>query len=1014
MATPIAVKITNAGDYNTGYLIGGISGDGRYSVFYSEASDLVAGDTNFRGDLFLYDALLKKLTNLTLNESFSQQGGLNLSHDYQLRISADGDTVAFMNEHPNLVDPVYSYDRLTRAFTSYTTVYDTQRSKSAAIAGGSFLSISANAQQIAFDSPLDYGFDTSYFGTNAFVYTIAADSLAAYSTDAKGELSGGNFPLLSDDASTLVFSAPGSTGWHWYRAETSGAAGTRISNDDPVPPSAHGDLSADGEVFVYPSELATLVQGDNNTASDIFLYDHDTGITSMVSVNDSGQPGNGDSREPQVSGDGNLVAFVSRATNLAATGSTPRDRIYLHDRRTGQTTLVSENHSSISGLEMSSDGRYLLFSASSASLYTPPQVYRIDLGERQRFTPGNDKETLADGGENVNALAGNDTIDGGTGNDTVRGAAGEDVLRGHGGNDRLLGGVGDDLVNGGLGNDRIEGGAGADSIIGKAGNDRILGQAGKDRLDGGTGRDTLVGGAGNDRLSGAGGDDQLDGGDGNDRLFGDAGNDTLTRSEGSDRFDGGAGQDTLDFRDEKNTMHVSLGGGMTATPDVGIVEIGGTGLNALLLHRVQGLEEFLLGASGDTFEGLTGELVVRGYAGDDRLKGGNQSDRLFGGTGQDLLNGRLGNDRLFGGDQDDTLVSSGGVDFMDGGKGNDLLDLSNAGLGTVINVTYGAKHPLIGEVSYTNLAPTIRKISLRNIERFALSNKNDRFLATTAVNKVAGNRGNDVFLAEGGRYFGNLGKDTFDISRSTNVTRVSGGPGRDQVVTRTLSADHYHGGAGIDTLDYNKFKQAIDVDLEAGKALLGQHTISGFERIIGSDYGDTLRGDAQNNTLDGRKGKDSLLGGAGEDTLWGRNGADTLRGGNRNDTLHAGGQNDLLLGGNGRDRLSGGKGADRFAFASADEGGDTLLDFDAKQGDRLLFRSGNFAGLTSGPLDSKHFESNNTGLASQADVRFVFNTSDSRLYFDADGSGSGLAVEIARLNGVKTLSQAQIRLATFS
>ncbi|MGQ9368520.1 hypothetical protein [Azospirillum sp. ST 5-10] len=98
----------------------------------------------------------------------------------------------------------------------------------------------------------------------------------------------------------------------------------------------------------------------------------------------------------------------------------------------------------------------------------------------------------------------------------------------------------------------------------------------------------------------------------------------------------------------------------------------------------------------------------------------------------------------------------------------------------------------------------------------------------------------------------------------------------------------------------------------------------------------------------GTAGDDAILGGMGPDRLFGHQGRDVLHGGDGDDTLFGGQGADRLvgeagndeLGGNvGDDTLSGGTGADRFVFGPGG-GADTIVDFDAAAGDRLVLAAG--------------------------------------------------------------------------
>lgn len=439
-------KLTSISDFNYTHLVGGISSDGRFILFLSEADDVVSGDSNGRDDLFLYDHKTTTITNITLGEAFASERGLNIRHDGQLALSADGSTVVFMNEDSTLPDPVYTWDRGTGVLLTHSVEIDPVKGKTEPIKGGNWVSVDRTGNLVAFDSVYDYDMETTGYKTDSFVYTVSAGGVTGYAKDSSGKLDGSQSPSISENGEVLVYRANDGTGWR--AAEVASGNSVQITPILDSYKQMQIDVSADGDFILYRSDLGTIAAGDNNTHHDVFLFERKSGKTFLVSKNDAGEAGNAPSGQAQVSGDGDIIVFVSTASNLVANDNTPGQGIYLHRRSTGKTTLVSKDYASISGLRLSADGRYLAFQASQANVFSPVQVYRMDLGS-SRFTPNDDNVSLEDTGEDVDALAGNDVVNGGAARDTIRGAAGDDTLKGGGGNDVLLGGSGKDRLFGG-------------------------------------------------------------------------------------------------------------------------------------------------------------------------------------------------------------------------------------------------------------------------------------------------------------------------------------------------------------------------------------------------------------------------------------------------------------------------------------------------------------------------------------------------------------------------------------
>src|SRR6478735_6433533 len=81
-------------------------------------------------------------------------------------------------------------------------------------------------------------------------------------------------------------------------------------------PSTGASLSGDGRFVAFESTADNLVPGDTNGKADVFVRDHQTHSTALVSVSASGGVADGASTQASISDDGRYVAFASTATNL--------------------------------------------------------------------------------------------------------------------------------------------------------------------------------------------------------------------------------------------------------------------------------------------------------------------------------------------------------------------------------------------------------------------------------------------------------------------------------------------------------------------------------------------------------------------------------------------------------------------------------------------------------------------------------------------------------------------------
>ena len=133
-------------------------------------------------------------------------------------------------------------------------------------------------------------------------------------------------------------------------------------------------ISADGRFVAFRSLADNLVSGDTNATWDIFVRDRATGVTQRVSVSSTGGQGSGTSRDPALSADGRYVAFASTSANLVAGDTNGAQDIFVHDRLTGTTSLVSVDSSGSEGNadsynpSLSADGQRLVFDSDASNL----------------------------------------------------------------------------------------------------------------------------------------------------------------------------------------------------------------------------------------------------------------------------------------------------------------------------------------------------------------------------------------------------------------------------------------------------------------------------------------------------------------------------------------------------------------------------------------------------------------------------------------------------------------------
>jgi Tol biopolymer transport system component len=133
-------------------------------------------------------------------------------------------------------------------------------------------------------------------------------------------------------------------------------------------------ISTNGQYALFESAASDLVPGDNNNAGDVFIRDLVAGATRLVSVATNGGPGNGLSQESVMTPDGRYVAFSSAANNLVPGDTNGLPDIFVRDMQAGTTTLASVGAFSAywtSGSEspdLTPDGRYVAFFSLATNL----------------------------------------------------------------------------------------------------------------------------------------------------------------------------------------------------------------------------------------------------------------------------------------------------------------------------------------------------------------------------------------------------------------------------------------------------------------------------------------------------------------------------------------------------------------------------------------------------------------------------------------------------------------------
>jgi Ca2+-binding RTX toxin-like protein len=656
---------------------------------------------------------------------------------------------------------------------------------------------------------------------------------------------------------------------------------------------------------------------------------------------------------------------------------------------------------------------------------------------------------------NVTNVSGG-TQNGTSANETLTGTAEEDVLNGLGDNDILNGLGGDDTLDGGAGNDTMNGGAGNDTYIVDAAGDVVTENANEGIDEVRTSLSSYTLGANVENVTATSSTGLTAGGNAlNNVMTGNSGNDTLDGAAGADTLIGAAGNDTYIVDNAGDTVLENAEEGIdtvrttlatyTLTSNVenltytGSASFAGTGnaLNNILIGGT-GLDTLYGGSGNDTFIVDSGSDVVIEYANEGidlvQTAGANYTlsanvenlthtgSSNFTGIGNALNNvmiGGAGNDYLIGLEGNDIFADSGGLNTFQGGIGDDIYAVQAsadtvfefADEGTDQVQTFLASYALPNNVeNLTFIGPTAHTGT-----------------GNSQANVIIGAAGNDTL--DGGlgadTLYGGAGNDTFIVDSGSDVVIEYASEGIDLVQT---AGANYTLSANVENLTHTGSANFTGIGNSLNNVMIGG---AGNDYLIGLEGNDTFADSGGLNTFQGGIGDDIYAVQASTDTVFefadegtdqvqtflasyalpnnvenltfigstahtgtGNGGANVLLGNSGNDVLNG-------LAGN--DTLTGGAGSDQFVFSSAlssNNNADQITDFSSGS-DKIVLDRAIFSAIGSaGPLNASVF----TTGAPDVDDRIIYNSSTGGLFYDADGSGAGAAIQFATLTNHPTLT----------
>ncbi|MCB9933784.1 MAG: IPT/TIG domain-containing protein [Planctomycetes bacterium] len=388
---PVRVNLDSSGQQVTGSSGNSVfTPDGRYVAFASAAGTLVAGDTNGVVDTFVRDMQ----TGITERVSVSSAGAEATDDCLPVSISPDGRFVMFQTEslnlatHPQLgagMSLVYLRDRQTSTTTLVTKpqeITGNWRMDASGVCASDdqrYLLLNSKTAMSATDN--NGFFDAYVLDTQSGCYERLLAALPGQEPNAdviaRGASRDMRYIVFQSGASNILNGDNNSQDdiFLYDRiSETTRLVSISQSGAFGNQASNMCSVSADGRYVAFGSLASDLVNGDTNAEYDIFVRDMQLGVTVRANVHDTGLEANGYSSHPRISGDGRLVIFSSVATNLVNGDTNGTADVFVRDLTGLATTRLSVNGANMEGNGISEvdglspDGRYAALTSSSSNL----------------------------------------------------------------------------------------------------------------------------------------------------------------------------------------------------------------------------------------------------------------------------------------------------------------------------------------------------------------------------------------------------------------------------------------------------------------------------------------------------------------------------------------------------------------------------------------------------------------------------------------------------------------------
>jgi hypothetical protein len=330
-----------------------ISGDGRFVAYASTSTSLTPGDTNKSSDVFVADTRNGRTT--LVSRTSSGRVGNGPSTDPSL--SANGRFVTFTSRATDLVakdankaSDVFRFDRTTNAVVRVSARSNSTSEQSSVSGDGRFVAYASLATTLTVENQISAGQWRVYLtdvasGTTTMVSRDRFDKPSNGQSHVPSISANGRYVAYSSGSANLV---DGDLNGRYDvfvhdRLTTIDRLVSRTPGQESDGDSRYPSINADGRFVAYTTAATNLVAGDVNGRDDVVRTDLETSTTIRVTRTTSGATPSADSRAPAISGDGNTVAYETKAAGIVKNDTNRVDDVFAFTASTGRTRLVSAN-----------------------------------------------------------------------------------------------------------------------------------------------------------------------------------------------------------------------------------------------------------------------------------------------------------------------------------------------------------------------------------------------------------------------------------------------------------------------------------------------------------------------------------------------------------------------------------------------------------------------------------------------------------------------------------------------